>query len=421
MSDKNMIALERSNQLKSEIEDYLQAKKSIPIGLNHKNEINQRKSHILDVLGGSEDDWNSYIWQLRNRIDDVDTLSNFIHLSSKEIEEIKEVEKEFRWAVSPYYLSLINPSNKMDPIRLMSIPTHLEIKDTNPELDPMAEEFTNPAGSITRRYPDRLIINVTNECPSYCRHCQRRRNIGLKDLATPKSVLQESIDYISNNEELRDILLTGGDSLTLSDKRIEWIITKLKEIDHVEMIRLGTRTLVTMPQRITDDFCEMIKQSHPIYINTHFNHPMEITNEAKLASEKLANNGVPLGNQTVLLNGINNDKYIMKLLNQQLLKIRIKPYYLFHCKHIKGTKHFNTSIDEGLEIMKFLRGYTSGLAIPTYIVNAPKGKGKTPLSPKYLLKNDKDSITIRTWENEIVEVEDEPAIDLKKALEEDSL
>lgn len=412
--------MEGSNQLKSRIEDYIEAKKTITIGLNHTDEINLRKTNILNTLGSDEDDWNDYNWQLKNRINDADLLSEFIELSSKDVEQIKEVEKYFRWAVTPYYLSLINPKNKLDPIRLMSVPTHLELKDSNDELDPMDEKNTNPAGSITRRYPDRLIINVTNQCPNYCRHCQRRRNIGQKDSHTSKSTLKESINYIADNNEIRDVLLTGGDSLTLSDNRLEWIISNLKEIPHVEMIRLGTRTLVTMPQRITDNLCEMIKQYPPIYLNSHFNHPMEITNESKLASEKLANSGVPLGNQTVLLNGVNNDKFIMRSLNQELLKIRIKPYYLFHSKHVKGTKHFNTSIDEGMEIMEFLRGYTSGLAIPTYIINAPKGKGKTPLLPEYLISKDNNSAIIRTWEKQIFEVDNTHSIDLKKALDNDS-
>ncbi|WP_373601314.1 glutamate 2,3-aminomutase [Paraclostridium bifermentans] len=413
MNESNKISLQRAKQLKSRIEDYLIIKDQIPKGLEKKEEINKRKEHILEVLNADENDWNNYKWQLSNRITDVDTLSKIISLTPKEIENIKKVQDQFRWAISPYYLSLINPDNPYDAIKLMSIPTYIELDDEISDLDPMGEEFTNPAGSITRRYPDRLIINVTNECAMYCRHCQRRRNIGQEDCHTSKAIIKESIEYIRNNKEIRDVLITGGDPLTLNDDMLEWIISEIRSIEHVDYIRLGSRTLVTMPQRITDDFCNMIKKYHPIYINTHFNHPMEITEETKKACEKLANSGVPLGNQAVLLNGVNNDKYLMRCLNHELLKIRVKPYYIFHSKHVKGTTHFNTSVDEGMEIMEYLRGYTSGMAIPTYIINAPKGKGKTPLLPQYLISKGSDYIMIRTWEGEVVKVDDHKSVDIK--------
>ena len=418
MDKSTEISLERASQLKSRIEDYMNIRKEIPKGLELKTEINERKEHILKVLGGTEENWNDYKWQLSNRITNVDTLSKILKLTKSEIEQIRKVEDQFRWAISPYYLSLIDPKDIVDPIKLMSIPSFVELEDEQYDLDPMGEEFTNPAGSITRRYPDRLIINVTNECAMYCRHCQRRRNIGQQDCHQSREVLQESIDYVRENEEIRDVLITGGDPLTLSDNMLEWIISELRKIPHVDYIRLGTRTLVTMPQRITDEFCEMIKKYHPIYINTHFNHPMEITEETKVACEKLANSGVPLGNQAVLLNGVNNDKFVMRCLNHELLKIRVKPYYIFHSKHVKGTKHFNTSIDDGMEIMEYLRGYTSGMAIPTYIINAPKGKGKTPLLPQYLISKGTDYIMIRTWEGEVIKVEDTPAVDIRSLIKE---
>lgn len=417
MDDKNRVSLERAKELKSRIEDYIKIKDSIPKGLEQEEQINKRKNNILNILGASESDWNNYKWQLSNRITDVDTLAKILNLTQKEIDSIREVESQFRWAISPYYLSLIDPNDSYDPIKLMSIPTYIELDDEISDLDPMGEEFTNPAGSITRRYPDRLIINVTNECAMYCRHCQRRRNIGQEDCQKSRDIIKESIDYVRNNEEIRDVLITGGDPLTLNDSMLEWIISELRSIQHVDYIRLGSRTLVTMPQRITDEFCDMIKKYHPIYINTHFNHPMEITKETKEACEKLANSGVPLGNQAVLLNGVNNDKYLMRALNHELLKVRVKPYYIFHSKHVKGTSHFNTSVDEGMEIMEYLRGYTSGMAIPTYIINAPKGKGKTPLLPQYLISKGSDYIMIRTWEGEVVKVDDHKSVNIKEAID----
>lgn len=417
MDDKNRVSLERAKELKSRIEDYIKIKDSIPKGLEQEEQINKRKNNILNILGASESDWNNYKWQLSNRITDVDTLAKILNLTQKEIDSIREVESQFRWAISPYYLSLIDPNDSYDPIKLMSIPTYIELDDEISDLDPMGEEFTNPAGSITRRYPDRLIINVTNECAMYCRHCQRRRNIGQEDCQKSRDIIKESIDYVRNNEEIRDVLITGGDPLTLNDSMLEWIISELRSIKHVDYIRLGSKTLVTMPQRITDEFCDMIKKYHPIYINTHFNHPMEITKETKEACEKLANSGVPLGNQAVLLNGVNNDKYLMRALNHELLKVRVKPYYIFHSKHVKGTSHFNTSVDEGMEIMEYLRGYTSGMAIPTYIINAPKGKGKTPLLPQYLISKGSDYIMIRTWEGEVVKVDDHKSVNIKEAID----
>jgi lysine 2,3-aminomutase len=236
-------------------------------------------------------------------------------------------------------------------------------------MDPMQEELTSPAGTITRRYPDRLIINATSECGSYCRFCQRRRYIGCRfGMASPREI-NESVEYIKENKEIRDVLVTGGDPLTLRDDDLEWILSKLRSIPHVEIIRIGTRAPVTLPMRITSELCQMLKKYHPLYINTHFNHPMEVCEDSKRAAEKLAEAGIPLGNQMVLLNGINNVKDIVKCLNQTLLKIRIRPYYIFHPKAVKGTSHFKCSIDEGIEIMEYLRGYTSGLAIPYYIVN----------------------------------------------------
>ncbi|MDR1770925.1 MAG: glutamate 2,3-aminomutase [Hungatella sp.] len=416
-SKKRQVSIERAEELKGRIEDFLEARKGIPKGMDLEKEFIKRKTKILEVLDATEENWNDYQWQLTHKITDVETLSKIIVLSETEKMRIKKVEKKFRWAVSPYYLSLADPDDRYDPIRLLSIPTYKELDDSCTDLDPMGEEFTNPAGCITRRYPDRLIINVTNECAMYCRHCQRRRNIGEEDVHKSRNLIQESIDYIRENEEIRDVLITGGDALCLSDEDLEWLLKQLKEIPHIDFIRLGTRSLVTMPQRITDQLCSMLKKYHPIYINTHFNHPIEITKESKAACEKLADSGIVLGNQAVLLNGINNDKYIMRVLNHELLKCRVRPYYIFHAKHVQGTAHFNTSIEDGIEIMEYLRGYTSGLAIPTFIVNAPKGLGKTPIFPNYIVSRGPGYVQLRTWEGNIVKYEDHETKDIRSYLE----
>lgn len=415
---KREIALRRAEQLKEAIKDYLQTKDTIPRGMApaQQEQYRRQKAKILALLGGSEEDWDDYRWQLKNRVSDVGVLRQIIDLAEEEAEAIRQVGKQFRWAVSPYYLALIDPENRYDPVKLQAVPTGAEL-DTGGKADPMGEEYTNPAGSITRRYPDRVIINVTNQCAMYCRHCQRRRNIGTKDFHTTEKKLAESIAYIGANPEIRDVLLTGGDALMLSDQILDWLLGELQAIPSVDYVRIGTRVLVTMPQRITDSLVEVLRKHPPLYINTQFNHPKEVTPEAQAACSKLVNAGIPLGNQAVLLNGINNDKYVMRLLNQELLKIRVRPYYIFHAKEVVGTKHFNTSIDDGIEIMEYLRGYTSGMAIPTYILNAPQGYGKTPLGPQYLLSRGKRSIKIRTWEGRVFDYPNEPTADLKQILE----
>lgn len=398
------ISLNRAKELKERIIPYLNAREKIPVGIKEKDQIYARQVKIKEILGASDEDWNNWHWQIQNRITDSTTLGKFLNLSSLEKNNIDKVGKQFRWAISPYYLSLIDTKGKyyQNPIFLQAVPTGHEITDTKGNPDPMGEEFTNPADCITRRYPDRLIINVTNQCAMYCRHCQRRRNIGEIDKPRSKAEIAKAIEYIKNSPEIRDVLITGGDPFTLSDELLDWILGELDKIPHVEYKRLGSRMLVTLPQRITPEFCEMLKKHHPVYVNTHFNNPMEITEEAKRACEMLANSGIPLGNQAVLLRGINDDPHIMKVLNHELLKIRVRPYYIFHAKGVIGTMHFKTSVDIGIEIMEHLRGYTSGLAVPTYIVNAPEGKGKTPMLPQYKISQGRGYITIRTWEGEII-------------------
>lgn len=339
---------------------------------------------------------------MSHRINRVSVLSEILGLPEKDLAGIEKVGQKYRWAISPYYASLIEPNSSGDPIMRQSVPSVEELDETGYD-DPMAEEFTSPAPCITRRYPDRLIINVTNQCGMYCRHCQRRRNIGEVDKHQTEANLRAALDYIRKNHEIRDVLITGGDALLLSDRQIDWLLTELDKIDHVEIKRLGTRTLVTLPQRITPNLCAILKKHGPLYINTQFNHPREIGPESKKACDMLVEAGVVLGNQAVLLKGINNDPHVMKKMNHELLKIRVRPYYIFHAKAVKGTRHFITTVDEGLDIMKKLRGYTSGLAVPTYIINAPRGYGKVPILPRYVKNHNGHWIHLRNWENREME------------------
>lgn len=413
--NKRQTALERAAELKGRIQDYMDVKDTIPRGMaeSEQEKALEKKQRILALLEATEENWNDYKWQLKNRISDVETLTKLISLDDEEIAAVQKIGETYRWSISPYYLSLIDDNNRYDPIKLQSVPMVAEMLEEG-LADPMAEEFTNPAGSITRRYPDRVIINVTNQCAMYCRHCQRRRNIGSDDHHTTRKELEESIAYIRDNPEIRDVLVTGGDALLLSDATLDWLLGELHAIPSVDYVRLGSRVLVTMPQRITDNLVGILKKYPPLFINTQFNHPKELTPEAKEACDKLATAGIPLGNQAVLLNGINNDKYVMRLLNQELLKFRIRPYYIFQAKRVVGTTHFRTSVDDGIEIMEYLRGYTSGMAIPTYIINAPHGHGKTPMAPQYLISRGKDSVKIRTWEGKVFDYPNKPTRDIKE-------
>lgn len=398
------ISLKRAEELKRYNEPFEAAKSRIIRGTDSVFRAWHavQKEKIMGMLGATDDDWDSWLWQIQNRTEDLELLSEVLRLSPGEREAVRRVGEKFRWAITPYYLALINPDDPNDPVRRMSVPSAEELHESG-MADPMDEEHTNPAGVITQRYPDRLIINVTNACPMFCRHCQRRRKISDYDTGSCAREIMDSIQYIRENPGIRDVLITGGDPLTLRNGFLEDLIAEIRGISHVEIIRIGTRTLVTMPQRITPALVEMLQKYQPIYINTQFNHPREITRESIAACARLANAGIPLGNQMVLLGGVNNDKYVVRLLNHELLKARVKPYYIFHAKEVIGTSHFGTSVDDGIEIMKHLRGYTSGLAIPTYIINAPGGGGKTPILPQYIIDKNDDFVTIRTWEGTTVQ------------------
>ncbi len=404
MDTKREISLNRAKELHDEIKDYLEFKNEYLMDMSMRRDIMslQHKKDLMDYFGATEEDWNDWHWQLKNRISSVDTLRHFIHLTDEQVDMLQQVSQKYRWATTPYYLSLMDYENLNYPIDKMAIPSGNELNDAG-EMDPMAEEYTNPASCITRRYPNRLIINVTSSCAMFCRHCQRRRRIGETDKIEPNNRIQEAIDYIKATPEIRDVLITGGDPMMLPDEVLESIISRVRAIEHVEIIRIGTRVPVTMPQRITPELTAMLKKYHPLFINTQFNHPGEMTKEAAKACTMLADAGIPLGNQMVFLNGINNDKYIVQLLNEQLLKARVRPYYIFHPKQVKGTAHFEIKVDEGLAIMKYLRGHTSGLAIPQYILNAPGGLGKIPLLPQYVEEMDDTHVVLRTWEGKEID------------------
>lgn len=343
--------------------------------------------------------WNDWHWQVKNRIETLEDLKKYIDLTPEEEEGVRESLKSIRMAITPYYLSLIDPSDPHDPVRKQSIPTINELHVSPSDLqDPLHEDDDSPVPGLTHRYPDRVLFLITDMCAMYCRHCTRRRFAGQKDAASPTQRIDKCIDYIARTPQVRDVLLSGGDALLMSDDRIEYILKRLREIPHVEIIRFGTRTPVVMPQRITPEFCEMVKKYHPIWLNTHFNHPNEITPEAAAACAMLANAGVPLGNQSVLLRGINDCTHVMKKLVHELVKIRVRPYYIYVCDQSMGIGHFRTPVSKGIEIIENLRGHTSGYAVPTFVVDAPGGGGKIPVMPTYLVSQSPNRVVVRNYE-----------------------
>ena len=359
--------------------------------------VNRRKELFNEV---SDEDWNNWRWQFKNRINTLEDLKQYIPLTKEE--DDPEILKELRMAITPYYLSLIDPHDPYDPIRKQAIPTIHELHISSSDLvDPLHEDVDSPVPGLTHRYPDRILFLVTENCSMYCRHCTRKRFAGHHDKAPPQTQIDKCIEYIQETPAIRDVLLSGGDALLISDKILEDILVRLKEIPHVEIIRLGSRTPVVMPQRITPELCEMIKKYHPIWLNTHFNHSNEITEDSKRACEMLANAGIPLGNQSVLLKGVNDCIHVMKKLVQDLVKIRVRPYYIYQCDLSVGLEHFRTRVAQGIEIIEGLRGHTSGLCVPTFVVDAPGGGGKIPVMPDYTISQGNKRVVLRNFEGVI--------------------
>jgi lysine 2,3-aminomutase len=347
-------------------------------------------------------EWEDWTWQVKNRVTTVEELKQIVNLTPEEEEGVAQSLKVLRMAISPYFAMLMDPNDPHDPVRMQAIPTIKELDFSASDMeDPLFEDIDSPVHGLTHRYPDRVLFLITDMCANYCRHCTRRRLAGQEDHARDKASIDAAIKYIKEHEEIRDVLLSGGDPLLVSDAFLEDIIKRLKAIDHVEIVRIGSRTPVTLPMRITPELCKMLAKYHPMWLNTHFNHPREITPESKAAVERLADHGIPVGNQTVLLRGINDCPTIMKKLVQELVKIRCRPYYFYQCDLSRGIEHFRTSVEKGLEIAESLRGHTSGFSIPTFILDAPGGGGKIPLAPQYLISMSDKRVILRNYEGGI--------------------
>ena len=351
----------------------------------------------------SEENWNSWNWQVSHAVRSLEELQQFpINLTDSEKEGIQKTLGKLKMAITPYYLSLMDLQDPFDPIRRQAIPTADELYFAPYEdADPLHEDVDSPCKGLTHRYPDRVLLLITEQCSMYCRHCTRRRFTGHCDQEVSREQIDKCIAYIAAHEEVRDVLVSGGDAFMVSDNRLEYILAGLRKIPHVEVIRIGTRMPVVCPQRITDGLCNMLKKYHPVWVNVQFNHPREITAEAAAACGKLADAGVPLGNQSVLLAGVNDCVHVMTELVRKLVRIRVRPYYIYNCDPSLGLSHFRTPVSKGIEIMEAMRGHTSGFCIPTFVVDAPGGGGKIPVMPNYVISQTPRKIIMRNFEGVI--------------------
>jgi lysine 2,3-aminomutase len=345
-------------------------------------------------------DWNNWQWQIRNRITDIESLSRVICLSDDERNAILRHNGPLPLAITPYYASLLDPLNAIQPLRRAVVPVGAEFTTGPGEADdPLGEDKDSPVPGLVHRYPDRVLFMVTGHCSTYCRYCTRSRMVGNgKEHCFGPDQRERALAYIESNTNIRDVLLSGGDPLTMSDESLEALLSRLRRIPHVEFLRIGTKAPVVMPQRITPALTRMLKRYHPLWMSIHFMHPDEITPETSQACQRLADAGIPLGGQTVLLAGINDTVQTMTRLMHGLLKIRVKPYYLYQCDPISGSSHFRTPVEKGLDIIKGLRGFTSGYAVPTYVIDAPGGGGKIPLLPDYYAGREGGDIVLKNYE-----------------------
>lgn len=347
-------------------------------------------------VGVSAAQWTDWAWQMQHRIRTAEQLSRWVRPTEDEVRAIALLADRFHFVITPYYASLMDPDDPDCPIRRQVVPRTAELNDPAGLADPLREVDHSPVKNVIRAYPDRIAFCVNNECALYCRFCLRKRMVGDEEWAMKKRELEQGLEWIRSTPEIRDVLLTGGDPLIFSDDRLEWLIAQLRGIPHVEIVRLGTRLPVTLPFRVTPGLCRMLRRYHPIWVNTHFNHPKELTQEAAKACDRLLRAGVPVGNQSVLLRGINDDVDTMKRLCEGLVRMRVRPYYVYQAQLLEGTAHFRVQIERGVEIFRALRGRTSGFAIPLYVLDTPRGK--VPLLHPYLRGREGEDVVVETYE-----------------------
>jgi len=381
--------------------------KTVKKGIHPMPPFNNKQQNLAEKIDSESvwKNWKDWKWQRKHVITNIVDFERLtgIRFSESERIELNKTAQKFPIAITPYYLSLIDFRDyENDPIYRQCFPSPSELIMQDCEMeDPLAEEKDSPAPQITHRYPDRVLFHVSNVCAMYCRHCTRKRKVGDKDFIPDRMTLKQGIQYIRKTPQVRDVLLSGGDPFLLADEYLDWILGELERISHVEVIRVGTRTPVVLPYRITDDLVAMLRSHRPVWINTHFNHPREMTESAKQALARLADAGLPLGNQTVLLAGVNDCPRIMKRLMHKLVQNRVRPYYLYQCDLSEGLSHFRTPVGKGIEIIESLIGHTSGFAVPTYVIDSPGGGGKIPVMPNYLISWSTNKVVLRNYEGVI--------------------
>jgi lysine 2,3-aminomutase len=373
------------------------------LGPDGKPAVSRRAPIWQDV---PDERWNDWRWQLSNRVNTVDEIGRVLNLTEDEKAGLSSPDK-FRVDITPYFLSLIDPDDPNDPIRRQVIPTACEHEAFTAMMeDSLAEDRHSPVPGLVHRYPDRVLMLVTTQCASYCRYCTRSRIVGDPSQNFNRRDHEAQLDYLRRTPQVRDVLISGGDGLTLAPKLLESIIRSIRDIPHIEIIRIGSRVPVFLPQRVDDELCEMLAKYHPLWMNLHFNHPNEITPEVSRACDKLTRAGIPLGNQSVLLAGVNDCVHVMRALVHRLVENRIRPYYIYQCDLVEGSGHFRTPVGKGIEIMEGLRGHTSGYAVPTYVVDAPGGGGKIPVMPNYLISYSDHKVILRNFEGYITTYEE---------------
>ncbi|MCA9503191.1 MAG: KamA family radical SAM protein [Spirochaetaceae bacterium] len=349
--------------------------------------------------GVAESDWTDWGWQMRHRIRDVASLREWIDPTPDEEQAIEALARRFRFVITPYYASLMSRTDPDCPIRRQVVPRMDELGDRAGLSDPLGEVAHSPVKNVIRVYPDRIAFCVNNECALYCRYCLRKRMVGDEEWTMQKRELERALEWIAATPAIRDVLLTGGDPLVFSDARLEWLLERLRAIPHVELIRLGTRLPVTLPFRVTEALCAMLERFHPIWVNTHFNHPRELTADAARACDRLLRAGIPVGNQSVLLRGINDSLPVMQGLCETLVRMRVRPYYVYQAQLLEGTAHFRVPIEDGIELFRRMRGRTSGFAIPQYVLDTPHGK--VPLDHPFAKGREGDDFVVETWDGAI--------------------
>ena len=365
--------------------------------------LSPQEERVIQLFPGATlADWEDWRWQIRNRIRTLDQISKLMKLTPHEERGVKGAGDKLTMSIPPYFAALIDENDPGCPIRLQSVPLDYEFETTENEmLDPCGEEKNSEVHGLVHRYPDRVLFLVNEMCAMYCRYCTRSRMVGDGNHTLNTSTYDAALNYIRKHTEIRDVLISGGDPLTLGDRMLEYLISSVKAIPHVEFVRIGTRIPVTLPQRITPELIAMFKKYSPLWMSVHFNHAKEVTPRVKHACNMIADAGIPMGSQTVLLRGVNDDPAVMKKLFHELLKIRVRPYYIYQCDPIIGSRHFRTTVETGINIIQNLRGHTTGYAVPTYVIDGPGGGGKIPVSPDYLVSKENGRYTLRNFAGEL--------------------